>query len=215
MTLSPNTTVEGQHRWGRVLRVIVMTQSPRSKAIVCRTIIGIAKLPWVSMTKEELDFLRESNNIEGETDDKALQDAILAWQYCKKQKILTSKIICKTHKLLMQSRNLEKKDKGAYRTQQVYIGGREGIRWEKILLVIDNWVFNVNDIVLHAKNESQIFLERRTKEHHVDYENIHPFIDGNGRTGRIFYNWERLKMGLPIHIIHTGKEQYSYYRWFN
>lgn len=53
------------------------------------------------------------------------------------------------------------------------------------------------------------------KNHHVEYEIIHPFVDGNGRTGRMFMNWERLKGGLPILVIHEGEEQQEYYKWFN
>lgn len=30
------------------------------------------------------------------------------------------------------------------------------------------------------------------------YENIHPFRDGNGRTGAILYNWLRKSLGAPI-----------------
>jgi len=37
---------------------------------------------------------------------------------------------------------------------------------------------------------------------------------GNGRVGRILYNIHRLLLGLPIHVIHEGKEQKEYYTWF-
>jgi len=61
---------------------------------------------------------------------------------------------------------------------------------------------------------SDMSKDECTKQCHVLFEKIHPFIDGNGRTGRMVYNWHRLKLGLPIHIIHEGKEQFKYYKWF-
>ena len=33
---------------------------------------------------------------------------------------------------------------------------------------------------------------------HYRLVSIHPFIDGNGRTGRLFLNWQRMMAGLPI-----------------
>jgi len=51
------------------------------------------------------------------------------------------------------------------------------------------------------------------KSMHIQFEKIHPFIDGNGRIGRILMNWHRLKLGLPIKII-IETEKYNYYKWF-
>lgn len=44
---------------------------------------------------------------------------------------------------------------------------------------------------------------------HLEFEAVHPFIDGNGRTGRILLNFELIKHGyLPIDIKFTDRRKY-------
>ncbi|WGE89313.1 Fic family protein [Actinobacillus arthritidis] len=49
---------------------------------------------------------------------------------------------------------------------------------------------------------------------HLAFENIYPFIDGNGRTGRLLINFELLKYGyLPVDIKFTHRA--NYYQCFD
>ena len=46
-------------------------------------------------------------------------------------------------------------------------------------------------------------------EFHLRFEGIHPFIDGNGRTGRLVINLELIKAGLlPVNIKFTDRRKY-------
>ena len=169
----------------------------------------------------ELEFLDHSNRIEGEYSNQALEDAILAWKYIKDLNVecqFNVETILYVHYLLM--RRLRPDIAGKLRECDVYIGGRQCIYVSETLLK-DSLRELCAEIELCKRsvsygrdNDYDLLLDRFTREMHVRFENIHPFEDGNGRVGRILMNVHRLKLGLPILIIHEGKEQQEYYKWF-
>lgn len=153
--------------------------------------------------QEVTDFLYESNAIEGVYDNDSLQQAKYAWEYLVEQDKLTSGVVLKTHKILMLHQPLRPDERGYFRKVAVYIGGNEAPHASHISTMMKSWIEAANK----AKTEDHI------KESHVHYEHIHPFVDGNGRTGRMFLNWQRVKNGLPILVIKES-ERHDYYKWF-
>ncbi len=149
----------------------------------------------------EIEFLRQSNYIEMEYSDQALKDAKIAWNYFSTQADFNMKTLLTCHRLLMQ--NLEHRIAGKIRQQDVWIGGCHK-PFISNQLIEDDLRYLLTKI-----NKGKI----GPKEAHIQFEYIHPFLDGNGRTGRILYNSHRLKLGLPIHVIYE-KDRYEYYKWF-
>lgn len=163
--------------------------------------------------KEVEDFLRESNAIEQEYSEEALEDAKLAWEYCMQQDQLTFEVVLEIHRLLL--RRLRPDIAGRLRKSDVYIAGnRKKYTDEALLLWELGSVLNAMWLSLTSEGRQTRIPFRLAAKAHVMFEECHPFDDGNGRTGRIVYNWHRLKLNLPIHVIHRGKEQGEYYLWF-
>lgn len=160
------------------------------------------------ITDIEKEFLQESNEIEGVYDFDSLQQAIYAWEFLCEQEELTTGVILKTHKILMLHQNLLPNEKGYFRSCQVFIGGREAGCWMDVPEKMTDWCKDaMASVKVPGKNGKQIKID------HVEYERIHPFVDGNGRTGRMFMNWQRVKAGLPILVIKASQRQ-KYYKWF-
>lgn len=163
---------------------------------------------YESRNERELLFLRESNAIESVYDTKSLVQAVKAWEYLTSKRKLTQEVIKKTHEILMKYQSIAPEDKGSYRQCKVWVGSHEGITHHFIPQYLENWLY-ISSRTKVADNKAEWI-----RQLHMQYEQIHPFIDGNGRTGRMFMNWQRLKTGLPLMVIFE-KYKYDYYKWFN
>lgn len=156
-------------------------------------------------------FLEESNAIENEHSTIAFEDAFAAWKYAETRALICITDILIIHLTLMQ--RLRPDIAGEYRKCAVRIGGK--IKKEMKLEDFSLALLGVTNYMLESfKLDTNEEREEACKKAHVMFEEIHPFLDGNGRVGRIIYNWHRLALGLPLHIIHVGDEQYEYYTWF-
>lgn len=73
-------------------------------------------------------------------------------------------------------------------------------------------------IVNHTVRKAKMHLVEAVALFHLDFEGIHPFIDGNGRTGRLLINLELMQNGYPaIDVKFSDRRKYyqafdEYYR---
>ena len=153
------------------------------------------------ITKKE-QFLRESNAIEGVFDEESLQQANIAWGILIAQQRLTIGVILKIHKVLMKGK-LMPYERGYFRTVDVRVGNYLAPDHSKVQRLMENFIEDIK--VSYTAGE--------IKKDHIAFEMIHPFVDGNGRIGRMLMNWQRLRNNLPLLIIKNAEKQ-EYYKWF-
>jgi Fic family protein len=155
------------------------------------------------LTKTEKEFLVESNLIEGVVGHYA--DTMSAWNYAKTaRERLTVYDILYIHQLLMKPFLVYA---GEFRNVAVRIGNtvKSNIGSVALEAQVRVWIRD-----WYGKSEAE-----EIKYAHIVFERIHPFIDGNGRVGRILYNLQRLNAGLPIEVIKNEGKEINYYTWFN
>ena len=162
--------------------------------------------------KDVLEMLQQSNEIEDELSPEAMEDSILAWDYLMKpRKELKLKTILTVHDKLLH--RLRPDIAGKVRDCEVWIGGEKKMFLSTQLIeeTLKGWIKLSNPLGLRPWPAER--RNKAAKESHITFESLHPFEDGNGRVGRILYNWLRLQIGLPIHIIYFHK-RWEYYNWF-
>lgn len=155
--------------------------------------------------KNVLYMLRESNLIEGVEGKTALTQARRAWDYVMMYDSLNNQIVKETHRILMEKQPIERKYRGDWRDVPVSIGGQIKSQSKPVLdSLMRDWCKKTNTV---GKNFDPVTL-------HIDFENIHPFIDGNGRMGRILLNWHLVKRNNSPLLIYTYEDRRTYYRLF-
>ena len=192
----------------------------------------------VERLREEfmIEFTYNSNAIEGNTltlketamalegmtiDQKPLKDHLEAVGHrdaflyvqdiATKDMPLSESVIKNIHSLVLINRP---EDKGVYRRIPVRIMGAytEPLQPYMVQPAMEGLIIENN-----KRTETMNIIERIAR-FHLEFEGIHPFIDGNGRTGRLILNLDLIRNGYPpINVKFTDRKRYydafdAYYR---
>jgi len=141
--------------------------------------------------------IEQSNLIESVQDPQEVTQSLKAWHYLERQPKLTNEVVLKTHGIIMD--RLWPQIAGRYRSVDVVVGGRVCPPWALVQAAMDEWL--------------SMYHTMEPKQAHISFEHIHPFRDGNGRTGRMLMWWQETQLAQEPTLIEF-KNRFRYYRWF-
>ena len=117
---------------------------------------------------------------------------------------ISERLVKDLHTLVLAD---QPRDRGVYRRIPVVITGAVHTPPQPYLVgpQMEAWVRDLNATQMHPLVAAALF--------HIRFEAIHPFVDGNGRTGRLLANFILMRSGyLPVSIKY--EDRVAYYEAF-
>jgi Fic family protein len=158
-----------------------------------------SKIEGTQTNMDEALFEKEDLPLDKRDDWEEVQNYIKAmeWAIEHLDKLpFSSRLIRETHRVLLQGVRGEKKQPGEFRISQNWIGGAT-INDAVFIPPVHNSVPELmSDIEKFIHNE-EIHIPELLKIGlvHYQFETIHPFLDGNGRVGRLL---------IPLYLVSKG-----------
>jgi hypothetical protein len=92
---------------------------------------------------------------------------------------------------------------GSFREHDIepFPGGMRPPDWTQVPMLVRDWVTDAQAL---RKVEEADFAEAMARLH-ARFEQVHPFLDGNGRAGRLVLNLLLVRLGYPPAIIYKGE----------
>jgi Fic family protein len=160
-------------------------QSPQlRKQNKIKTVHSSLSIEGNTLSEDQVTAILENKRVIGPKKDiEEVINALSVYDSLGKLNPYSSKSFLEAHKILM--RGLVK-EAGAYRKQSV--GIVQGEKLAHLAPPYENVPFLMNDLFDYLKSKDELTLIKSCVFHY-EMEFIHPFIDGNGRMGRL---WQTL-----------------------
>ncbi|MGO4904128.1 Fic family protein [Flavobacterium sp. W20_MBD1_R3] len=170
---------------GEVNATYLSKQSPQlRKQNRIKTIHSSLQIEGNTLTEEQITALIENKRVIGpEKDVIEVINAIKVYEKLKDYSYSSDKSFLKAHQELMKGLI---DSAGKYRKQAV--GIVKGTKVEHIAPPHDNVPYLIKDLFEYLKDSEELTLIKSCVFHY-EMEFIHPFLDGNGRMGRL---WQTL-----------------------
>ena len=174
-----------------------------------RTIQASLAIEGNSLTRNQVTALLDKKRVIGPPQDiLEVQNAITAYRRLAEFKPLAMDSLLEAHGIMMKGLvadpgSLRQGPIGVIRENNIF---HEAPHWKKVELMMQ--------ALFHYLNESDDHLLIKSSRFHFQLEHIHPFIDGNGRIGRL---WQTLLLMLyhpvfeflPVeHLIRERQQEY-------
>lgn len=176
-----------------------------------KTIHNSLKIEGNTLTEEQITAIIENKRVIGpEKDIKEVVNTIKVYNNIENFKYYNEKDFLKAHKIIM---NGLIENPGKYRRQGV--GIVKGTKVEHVAPPFANVPYLMKDLFKYLNDKNELSLIKSCVFHY-EMEFIHPFLDGNGRMGRL---WQTLILKneypvfefIPLETL-ISKSQNEYYK---
>jgi len=159
-----------------------------------------SKIEGTQTNMEEVFLNKDEISSEKRADWEEVQNYISAMNEAVKllnQLPFSSRLIKQTHKILLQGVRGEHKLPGEYRSSQNWIGGASISDATFIPPVYSSINELISDLEIFANDEISPLPDLiKIAIIHYQFETIHPFLDGNGRVGRLLITIYLVSKGI-------------------
>lgn len=145
--------------------------------------------------------IRQSNLIENIDDPAEDARSLEAWEWLETQNFISSGRLLELHHLITFAQ-LPQDQSGQFRQVNVMVGYDFPPPPNIARYQIADWIADLR------KNYKKL----DPKEMHIRFEDIHPFIDGNGRIGRMLMWWHQIRLGQEPVLLRADRRE-DYFDW--
>ncbi len=111
---------------------------------------------------------------------------------------LCNRLIKETHKILMANTRGQEKNPGEFRRSQNWIGGKGGTLKNARFIPPspEDMAEAMSDLEKYINNDTELDVLVHAALIHYQFETVHPFLDGNGRIGRLLITLYLMDKGV-------------------